>query len=346
MPSPMKIVIIVLALVALACAPAPHAGDEIAIVEESAVIVWDPATKTEHFIRRATFRGKEGHDFGFLVPTPTAPTLAEVDDAIFEKLEARTRRETVHVTRKKIDWTPLVLMSYYRREDASGAPPPVEVLSTQKVAGYEAVVLSATDAAALQKWLADHGYAATPDLTEWLDAYVKKQWKITAFKIDAARPELAARTSAVKMSFTTDRPFFPYREPASQRRLSSEKFTSRALRVWFLGPERVNGAIGDGTFWPGILRRSDALPEPLRADVMSVAKLTFPPSTRMTAFIDQSTIRDGSDELFFARSAAQSAFVEPPYVDETIDRTHVPLDLVALVVIILGGLVWLIRRRG
>src|SRR5947209_5762901 len=68
--APMKFVIIVLALVALACAPAPHAGDEIAIVEESAVIVWDPAAKTEHFIRRATFRGKEGHDFGFLVPTP------------------------------------------------------------------------------------------------------------------------------------------------------------------------------------------------------------------------------------------------------------------------------------
>ena len=343
----MKIAVIVLALVALACAPAPYAGDEIAIVEESAVIVWDPATKSEHFIRRATFRGKEGHDFGFLVPTPTAPTLAEVDDAVFEKLEARTRREIVHVTRKRIDWTPLILMSYYRRENASGAArQPVEVLSTQKVAGYEAVVLSATDAAALQKWLADHGYASTPDLTEWLDAYVKKQWKITAFKIDAARPELAARTSAVKMSFTTDRPFFPYREPASQRRLSSENFTSRALRIWFLGPERVDGTIGDGTFWPGILRRSDALPEPLRADVMSVAKLTFPPSIRMTAFIDQSTIRSGSDELFFARSAVQSAFVEPPYIERTDDTTHVPLDLVALAVIILGGVVWLIRRRG
>src|SRR5439155_5528545 len=289
-----RFAIIVLALVALACAPAPHAGDEIAIVEESAVIVWDPAAKTEHFIRRATFRGKEGHDFGFLVPTPTAPTLAEVDDAVFEKLEVRTRREIVHVTRKKIDWTPLVLMSYYSRENASGAArPPVEVLSTQKVAGYEAVVLSATDAGALQKWLADHGYASTPDLAVWLDAYVKRQWKITAFKIDAAKPELAARTSAVKMSFVTDRPFFPYREPASQRRLTSETYSSRALHIWFLGPERVEGTIGDGTFWPGILLRSDALPEALRNGVAHAAQLALPPAIRMTAFIDQSTIRAG-----------------------------------------------------
>jgi Uncharacterized protein conserved in bacteria (DUF2330) len=345
MRSPMKLVIIVLALVALACAPAPHAGDEIAIVEESAVIVWDPATKTEHFIRRATFRGKEGHDFGFLVPTPAAPTLAEVDDAVFDKLEERTRRETVYVTRKTIDWTPLVLMSYYRREDASGAAPPVEVLSTQKVAGYEVVVLSATDAGALQKWLADHGYASTPDLTEWLDAYVKKQWKITAFKIDASKPELAARTSAVKMSFTTDRPFFPYREPASQRRLSSETFTSRALRIWFLGPERVEGTIGEGTFWPGIVRRSETLPEPLRGTVANLTKLSLLPSVRMTAFMDQSTIRAGSDELFFARSAAQSAFVEPPNVHETVDKTHVPLDLVALGVIVLGLVAWRVSRR-
>ena len=58
--------------VAIACAPAPHANDRVYVIEESAVIVWDPATKTEHFIRRATFHGKAG-DFGFLVPTPSVP---------------------------------------------------------------------------------------------------------------------------------------------------------------------------------------------------------------------------------------------------------------------------------
>src|ERR1043166_3045701 len=186
MSASMKPLLIALAAVAIACAPAPHAGDEIAVVEESAVIVWDAAAKTEHFIRRATFHGK-GHDFGFLVPTPTAPTLAEVDDAIFEKLEERTRREVVHVTKKKLDFTPFLLMYGMRHEGmTSGAVAPVEVLSSQKVAGYDAVVLAATDATALQKWLADHGYASTPDLTEWLDPYGQRQWKITPFKIDAA----------------------------------------------------------------------------------------------------------------------------------------------------------------
>ena len=336
MSASMKPLLIALAIVAIACAPAPHAGDEIAVVEESAVIVWDAATKTEHFIRRSIFHGK-GRDFGFLVPTPTAPTLAEVDDGIFETLEERTRPEVVHVTKKRVDFTPFLLM-YGMRSDGmtTGAAAPVEVLSSQKVAGYDAVVLAATDATALQKWLAEHGYASTPDLVEWLDAYVQRQWKITAFKVDAAR------TSAVKMSFATDRPFFPYREPASQRRLASEKPENRALRIWFLGDERVTATIGESTFWPGILRRSDPLPEGLRADVARIANVAVP--KRMTAFIDQSSIRPGMDELYFGHAAVQSNFVEPPRVVEHLDTTHIPLDLVVLALVVIAVAWWLIRR--
>jgi hypothetical protein len=107
----MKKVMIALGVSVLACAPAPHAGDEIAIVEESAVIVWDAAAQTEHFIRRATFHDK-GRDFGFLVPTPGVPALAEVGDEIFDKLEQRTRRETISRTRKELDFTPLFSMIF------------------------------------------------------------------------------------------------------------------------------------------------------------------------------------------------------------------------------------------
>jgi len=330
----MKAAIIALALAGLACAPAPRAGDDVAIVEESAVIVWDPAAKMEHFIRRATFRGK-GRDFGFLVPTPAVPALAEVDDSLFDKLEARTQRGTVYVTRRKLDLTPLAILLFPRGETAvSGAAPPVEVLATQKVGGYEAAVLSATDAAALQRWLAEHGYASTEDLAAWLDAYVRRQWKITAFKIDAT--QRAARTSAVKMSFAAERPFFPYREPASQRRDALEV---RALNVWFLGPERVAGTIGEKTLWPGVLRRSDPLPDALRADVMRIAGLALPAPVCMTAFVDTSTVRPGDDDLFFARAAVQSAYVEPPYVVTDTKKIHVPLDVVLIAAVIVFVLI-------
>lgn len=339
----MKTAWIALGLSVLACAPAPRMGDEIAIVEESAVIVWDAAAHTEHFIRRATFRGS-GRDFGFLVPTPAAPLLAEVDDGIFAKLEERTQRETVYETRKKIDFTPLVFLIFYRGEGMpSGAARPVELLSTQKVGGYEAAVLSATDAAALQRWLADHGYAATPDLVEWLDVYVRKQWKITAFKIDASQP--SARTSAVKMSFATDRPFFPYREPLSQRRADTFNL-NRALNVWFLGSERVIGIVGNATFWPGQLRRSDVLPDALRAEVARIANVALPASTRMTAYLDNARTREGNDDLFFVRAAVQSAFVQPPYVVTTTEKIPLPLDVVAVAAALAALVVWRLTRRA
>jgi len=313
-----------------ACAPAPHAGEQVAIVEESAVIEWDAATKTEHFIRRATFSGT-AKDFGFLVPTPTTPALAEVDDGIFDRLETLTARKTVHKLTKKLDWTPLVAMllgsfGYKSANDvATAARAPVEVLATQKLAGYEAAVLDATDANALRDWLAAHGYATTPDLAEWLDAYVKQGWKITAFKIDKSQASLAARTAAVKMSFTTGRPFFPYREPASQR--ASVKYDSvRVLRIFFIGPERVAGTIGEKEFWPGVMTWSDRYE-----------------NRRLTVFVETSNMRPGTDDLFFNRSADQSAYVPPPYVEEEIQRTHVPLDVIAAVLIAVA--IVLIRRN-
>src|SRR5207344_805894 len=39
------------------CGVAPHEGQYVAVADESALIVWDEATKTEHFVRRARFEG-------------------------------------------------------------------------------------------------------------------------------------------------------------------------------------------------------------------------------------------------------------------------------------------------
>ena len=64
------------------CAPAPHRGQWVDIRDESALIIWDEVTKTEHFIRRASFE-TAADDFGFLVPTPTQPDLGEADDRVF-----------------------------------------------------------------------------------------------------------------------------------------------------------------------------------------------------------------------------------------------------------------------
>lgn len=317
------------------CAPAPHAGEFVAVSEESALIIWEPATNTQHFIRRATFRG-QAQDFGFLVPTPAAPTLAAVDESVFDHLKRKTSRQIVYRTEKVIDWTPLILLPWLMSRDkgevATAGRAPVEVLSTQKVGGYEAAILDATDAAALSKWLGDNGYATTPDLTEWLEAYIAQRWIISAFKIDKQQ-SFDARTETVRMSFTTERPYFPYREPASQRAGQSD---SRMLSIWFVGPERVKGTIGANGTWPGEIEWSDIVRD------LELGGVKIAPEGRLTYFQDTSSPRPGTDDLFFTRDTDQQRVVPEPYVMTNVEKRPAPLDVILLPIVIVG---WLVRRR-
>jgi hypothetical protein len=140
------------------------------------------------------------------------------------------------------------------------------------------------------------------------------------------------------MSFTTDRPFFPYREPASQRTGSD---TARVLRVFFLGPERVYGTVGTG-FWTGLLRWSNVLDDPLRAQLEKTAGVAIP--ARLTAFIEIGS-RSGTDDLFFSKAAVQSAFAPPPRIRETVHVVLIPLDVLAPIFLLLA-LVFYLRRRS
>jgi hypothetical protein len=126
-----------------ACAPVPRPGQHVAISDESAVIVWDARTQTEHFIRRASFETRAA-DFGFLVPTPTPPALAESDDALFQQLEQEVAPEVVYQERfAGLDFTPLSLATLSRGSAVGSMPLAggVRVLETTRVGGLDAAVL-------------------------------------------------------------------------------------------------------------------------------------------------------------------------------------------------------------
>jgi hypothetical protein len=54
---------------------------------ERVLIIHDPATETQHFIREVAFKGGQ-ETFGFVVPTPTKPEVFKVKASPFDKLEA------------------------------------------------------------------------------------------------------------------------------------------------------------------------------------------------------------------------------------------------------------------
>jgi hypothetical protein len=58
----------------------------------------------------------------------------------------------------------------------------VVVHSRTQLTGQEVVVLSADEPETLISWLQDHGFSTHDRLTDWLRPYLKRGWKISAFR--------------------------------------------------------------------------------------------------------------------------------------------------------------------
>lgn len=352
---------------AAGCGGVVHPGERVDVADETALIVWDAKTKTQHFVRRATFRST-GYDFGFLVPTPTRPQLAAAEDDLFTEL--------ARLTAPKVEYRTVVEMpggcgggSAPTGSDSGRFVPGgrVVVLERTRVGDFDAAVLAfqpgakadpAAGAAELADWLIANGYAFTPSLRAWLEPYARDGWVITAFKI-AAEPkpadkkEVAINLGArpVRMSFQTERPFFPYREPDDQRD-EQAKSVPRLLRVFVAAQGRFAGKLGDGSqAWPGKTVWADAVESQQWKDVFERAKIWARPATEgwwLTEFEDRSTPRPGTDEVYFEPSADTSPVYRRPAVFD-----HTPWWLgalccgspFALFALCVYGVRWLVRRK-
>lgn len=276
-------------------------GEEIHIAEESAIIIWDAAAKTQHFIRRASFETK-AKDFGFIVPTPSVPKLAEADDAAFKHLDrVITPPRNFNATKKAVASAP------------APVAPKVEVIAKAKVAGFDATVLSASDAGALDRWLKSNGYASSPELTEWYRHYIERKWYFTAFKIDGSEASgRRARGKAVRMSFMTEQPFFPYREPRAST--SAIQPPHRSLEVYFIGDAKPDALLGGKEAWPGRTIWSKPMTDFDKGKVLDLLKLAgseLNGQVRLTVFRDSSIVRPDKGDLHFVTATDQSLVQHP-----------------------------------
>lgn len=317
------------------CAAAPPRDEDVTITDETALIVWDSASKTEHFIRNANFETK-ADDFGFLVPTPSVPTLHESGGRVLSELADRTvaRIEYRDVTTEKFRlFKPGTGFDFFQNffpgsPMTDSAMPPnagsVEVIDEVSVAGYDATILKATNAADLLKWLEEHEYAARPALLEWLEAYTQNDWYITAFRISKSASSgpsgIAARP--VRITFQTDRPFYPYREPEDARSEPSAETRSRLLRLYVLADQKMEGHLGESDMVPAKTVWANRLPafdggnlNRLFPSENGTAPSVINSSTLyLTEFEDHSSPRPGTDELFLLPAADQTTVERPPIV--------------------------------
>jgi hypothetical protein len=306
-----------------ACCPAGPPGKPVVNADQTVVILWDRETKTEHFIRQASFKS-DAADFAFLIPTPNEPELEESGNEAFPFLAKVTAPEIQKVPRPNAGVgcacsavAPEVAMKSDEAEN-------VTVLSEKKVAGFNAQVLEATSAAALVAWLKDHGYEFSPEVEAWAKPYVEQNWKITALKVakeEGQQDEMQLGAAALRLSFKTDRPLFPYREPDPSAAAAALDASSRLLRIFFVGDKRFQGELTKESPWTGTVAWSNKLPAEKREELLKHLALpdsTGPSEFWLTEFEDYWPYKAAPADLYFSDAASQETVKRPPiiqYVD-------------------------------
>jgi hypothetical protein len=336
-----------IALPTMACCPAPPRGQPVVNADQTVVILWDAATKTQHFIRKASFQSK-AEDFGFLVPTPTEPELEESGNEAFPYLQKLTEPEQRQVPRPS--GVSCGCMASKKLEAPKAEAPAVKVLAEKEVAGFKAVVLEAKSATALVGWLKEHGYAFSPEVEAWARPYVESGWKITALKVardkdGADRKRVAA--AALRMTFKTDRPLFPYREPDSKSAAETLGAKDRLLRIYFLAEARYQGDLTREVPWTGKVAWAGKLSEADRKKTLELLGLpasTGPAEWWLTEFEDEWPYRTAPADVYFARDADQKAVKRPPII--TYVSSPWPPDVMACALVAFLALPPLWRRLG
>src|SRR5262249_42172748 len=150
-----------------ACCAVYRQGQPVLNADQTVILIWDPTTKTEHFIRQASFKS-DADDFGFLVPTPARPELEESGNDAFGLLRRLTEPEIIRRSREGSGCG----CAQEKTALPAGSASRVVVVEEKRVAGFDAAVLKASSAAALVDWLKANGYAFSPEVEAWAAPYV------------------------------------------------------------------------------------------------------------------------------------------------------------------------------
>jgi hypothetical protein len=289
-----------------ACCPVAHPGTPVVNADQTVILVWDPQTQTEHFVRRASFEAS-GDDFGFIVPSPSRPELAESGNDAFWQL--------AEITAPDVPSGPGISCGCAASVPHSAAVG-VQVLEEKEVAGLDATVLQSDSAEALADWLKAHDYAFSPAVREWAAPYVRDHWTFTALKLakrkDSMDPHLNA--AALRLSFKTARPLFPYREPRYSDADKALVKKPRLLRIYFLADKRYEGRSGGGAAWTGDTVWSDRLStaqSQATADVLKVPPPAANATWWLTEFEDHWSYEPAPGDVYFAPANRQATMHRP-----------------------------------
>lgn len=328
-----------------ACCPVPPSGKPVVNADQTVIILWDEVAKTEHFIRKASFKS-EADDFGFIVPSPSQPELSESGNESFPYLQKLTEPEIQKVKRPSGGGGCVCLPNAQapagRALDANAVKEEARVLEQKLVAGFQATVLEADSADALVTWLKNNGYAFSPAVAAWAKPYIDGKWKFTALKVvksKESKSDANVAAAALRISFKTDRPLFPYREPDYGNAANQLAARGRLLRIYFVADARYQGELTKDAPWTGNVAWANKVSAENRKKTLDLLKLpetTGPAEWWLTEFEDNWPYKVAPADVYFARAANQQTVKRPPiiqYVAAPLPTDVMTYALVALVVV-------------
>ncbi|GEM_PF-2801289 len=292
---------------------------------EKVLLIHDAEAGQQHFIREVAFQ-RASEPFGFVVPTPTRPTVAAVETTPFSKLRAAFPFNPPSRGR-----------GGSKGAGFGGAPGGgVQILEVKKVGSFTAFVLSATDSGALAQWLADNDLIATEEADAWLEHYVRMGFFYVAMRYDPPSADLADGSApgpaavvaeTMRISFATPIPYYPYLEPEAPAG-STLGPDPRLMELWYVGRDPVvpvalqtTGDAGGAGRWVRPLETGEQ-----RASARAGVEAALDPELRkllpegplvLQTFQDQKRSRAGFQDILFASkegrelSAEQRAALEP-----------------------------------
>jgi len=134
----------------------------------------------ESFAIRPGFRG-DVEEFGMLIPFPTPPAIKKLPDDFFSHLAAACDPPEVVIDHGFQEGAGGVL-TFDDEEEGPLMVDEVRVLRQEAVGMYEVAVLEAGSAAALKRWMDDHGYHYPEGMDAATDDYVAQGWCFVAVK--------------------------------------------------------------------------------------------------------------------------------------------------------------------
>ena len=300
--------------------------------DQTVIMIWDAAQRQQHFVRQASFKTAEP-DVGFIVPSPSRPELAESGNDAFPRLKEIT--------------APVVIRSgggsgcgCAIKSAARVTASSVRVIEEKRVAGFDATVLTADSSADLTEWLQDHGYVFSPQVAAWAQPYLGGAWHFTALKVAKTGAVQDIKAGALRLTFQTERPLFPYREPESAAAAKQLGTSDRLLRIYFIAEGRYRAEVAGREWSAGVAWSGDI--SHYRTALLQDLKLpasTGPANWWLTEFEDRWPYGKAAGDVYFVRNSNQKTKSRPDIT------SHAGHDAALVGFVALGFLRITIRRQ-